>query len=141
MSGRGDEPARGKGRGRGGSNERARGDGPQTRKGASGQRRNNPPPPTPYPETTDPQHVTRPVPNLVDPALKAAWKINTAHRMSLIFDSVIPVRQFQRGVPYDDDAKPEDAFAKYDPNPEDDSDVTEDEGDDDLKPYEPIFVL
>ena len=136
-----DEPTRGKGRGRGGLNEHTRGVGRQKHKGGSGQCRNNPPPPTPYPETTDPVRITRPVLNLVDPALKGAWKINTTHRMSLIFDSVIPIRQFQQDVLYNNSARPEDAFAKYNPNPEDDPNVTEDEGDDDLKLYDLIFVL
>ena len=61
--------------------------------------------------------------------------------MSLVFDPVNPVRQFEWDVPYDDKAEPKDAFAKYNPNPEQDPNVTEDEGDEDLKPYEPIFVL
>ena len=61
--------------------------------------------------------------------------------MSLIFNPINPVRQFERGVPYDNNAVPKDAFAKYDPDPEQDPNVTEDKGDEDLKPYEPIFVL
>ncbi|KAF9787524.1 hypothetical protein BJ322DRAFT_1019924 [Thelephora terrestris] len=94
-----------------------------------------------YWETTDPKDVTGPVLELVDPALVKAWSIHNDNRMAIIFDAVNPVRQFQRGVPYNDRAKPENAFAKYDPDPKEDLYVTEDEGDEDLKPYEPIFVL
>lgn len=149
--GRGDDPNRGRGRGgTRGSNARGRGDEPVRGKGRgkgrgkSAQRQDDsptPPPSADYGETTDPKDVTGPVLEQVDPALVGAWSINNDNRMAIIFDAVNPVRQFQRGVPYNEKARPENAFAKYDPDPKEDPYVTEDEGDEDLRPYEPIFVL
>lgn len=91
-----------------------------------------------YKDTTDPGSVTRPVTNLVDPALATAWSVNKKHKMAFIFDAINPARQFKRDQLYDDDADDDDAFAKYDPSPESDSDVTECDSDGDLQPYEPI---
>lgn len=96
-------------------NERGGGNELENRRGKSGWCQNDPPPPAvDYGETTNPGDITHPVWDLIAPALKDAWEINTAHRMSLIFN---PVRQFEWGVPYDDNAVPKDAFAKYDPDP------------------------
>ena len=58
--------------------------------------------------------------------------------MALIFDVVNPVRQFKRDKYYDSDDEPEEAFAIYDPSPESDPNVTEDDERCDLKPYLPI---
>ena len=91
-----------------------------------------------YEDTTDPGLVTVPVPNLVHPALKDAWVINTNHKMALIFDIVNPVRQFKRDEYYDSDDEPEKAFAIYDPSPKSDPNVTEDDKCCDLKPYLPV---
>ena len=57
-----------------------------------------------YSATTDPTLVDRPVEGLVHGALKHAWAINNNHKMSHIFDSVNPARQFRREMVYDQDA-------------------------------------
>ena len=89
-----------------------------------------------YRDTTDPKLVTGPVLNEVTPALKDAWAINKKNKMALIFDLISPVRQFKRDALYDEEK--EDPYVDYDPNPEEDENVTETDEDGDLQPYNPI---
>ena len=130
VRGRGAEPnpVRGESRGRG----RGRGRGSSTRQPDKSLLEPG------YEDTTDPGLVTVPVPNLVHPALKDAWVINTNHEMALIFDVVNPVHQFKRDKYYDSDDEPKEAFVIYDPSPESDPNITEDDERCDLKPYLPI---
>ena len=87
----------------------------------------------------DPTEITHPVRNLVDPALKDSWEIHPENGMALIFDTISPVRQYNRDQPYrKDKAYP---FVVYDPNPEDDPNITENDSETEpLNPYEPIIV-
>jgi hypothetical protein len=72
-----------------------------------------------------------------------AWRINTDHRMALIFDAVNPARQFKRGEILDEKADADEAFPTYSPSPSTDLNVTEvdEHSDGDLKPYAPIDFL
>jgi len=93
-----------------------------------------PAPPRDYEDIVDPELVVEPVLPLIAPALQNAWAINKKNKMSLIFDVVNPVRTFKRGAKYDEEA--EDPYTDYDPNQEEDPNVTEtDEGD--AQPYNP----
>jgi hypothetical protein len=88
-----------------------------------------------YGDLTDTELTTVPVPDIIIPALYDAWQINPKHKMCIIFDAINPCRRFKRGHVYDGDL--EDPFAEYDPNAEDDPDVTDtDEGE--TQPYAPF---
>lgn len=95
------------------------------------------PTPPPYSDITDPTLIDRPDPDLVDPALSRAWKVNGNRQMCVIFDCVNPVRQFKRGTTYNPEDKT--AFPDYDPSPELDGNVTESDEEADLQPYNPII--
>jgi len=88
-----------------------------------------------YGEITDVRYTPVPVPDIIIPALYGAWQVNPKHKMCILFDAVNPCRQFKRGQVYDEDL--EDPFAEYNPNADEDPDVTDtDEGD--AQPYAPI---
>ena len=92
-------------------------------------------PPGEYGKLTNVRYTTVPVPDIIIPELYDAWKINPRHKMCIIFDAVNPCRQFKRGEVYDEDL--EDPFAEYEPNADDDPNVTDtDVGD--TQPYAPI---
>ena len=83
--------------------------------------------PTPAPEdeyedVTDVTEVTGPVDSMVNQSMVGGWKVNKDLPMWLIFDTVNPVRQFKRGMPYDDDVD----FPAYGPPPWDDLTESED---------------
>jgi hypothetical protein len=60
--------------------------------------------------------------------------------MCLIFDAVDPCRKFKRGAAYDPDA--EEPFADYEPNYEEDPNVTDtDEGDDEKTMAMPYLAI
>lgn len=95
--------------------------------------------PAQYRLLTNPAEITHPVPNLVHPALKDCWAIHPKNGMALIFDKVTPVRQYNRDQPYR--AANEYPFAVYDPNPEEDPNVTENDSETEhLNPYEPVYA-
>ena len=92
--------------------------------------------PDEYQDTTNPKEVVGPVLAVVAPALENAWAINQKNKMSLIFDIINPVRQFKRGAVYDDNK--EDPYAEYNPDPDEDPNVTETDEDGKTQPYNPI---
>jgi hypothetical protein len=59
--------------------------------------------------------------------------------MCLVFDCVNPARQFKRGTQYNSDD--EDPFPEYNPDPDNDSEVTEDDdvGGTGQQPYLPVI--
>lgn len=89
--------------------------------------------PTEYAKVTDQKLVTSPVLELIDEALKGAWRINKKNNMALIFDVINPASHYKRGELYDNDA--DDPFAVYNPSRDKDPDVTEDDGEGTAKPY------
>ena len=73
-------------------------------------------------DVTDPAKVKQPILHLIDPALVAAWDINTDHEMCFIFDAISPARRFKRGMVFNEDADfPQDTC---------DGDITETDGPD-----------
>lgn len=147
-SGRGRGRGRGHGRGCGHGRGRGRGrsspdEGGHTRQKRRKVTRNEPsapaqPPPSPteYAKIIDPKDITGPVPELVHDALRGTWRINKKNDMALIFDIINPVTHFKRGEVYDNDEH--DAFADYDPDHENDPDITEDDAEGKAKPYNAI---
>ena len=95
------------------------------------------PNPDQYQEITDPKLVFKPVLDIVTPALRNAWAINNNNKMSLIFDVINPVRKFKRGALYDDNK--DNPYADYDPNHDEDPNVTETDEDGNTQPYNPIY--
>lgn len=85
-----------------------------------------------YMDVADVADVTGPVDSMVDESMAHGWKVNHNHPMWLIFDVISPVRQFKRGMEYDDDED----FPAYGPADErtetDDPEVG-------LMPYAPIL--
>lgn len=91
-----------------------------------------------YEMWTDPETVTVPVPNMVHPTMRNAWKVHNNHPMCIIFDYVDPSRKYKRGEKHDDSV--DCPFATYDPNPEEDPNVTDTDDNGDALQYEPIEV-
>jgi len=82
--------------------------------------------------------VTEPVMHLVHSSLGTGWKMEPARQMCIRFDVINPLRQFKRGARWDEN---EDIpFPQYDPSPEQDDDVVEDDDKDGgLMQYEPVL--
>ena len=93
-------------------------------------------PPTEYTKVTNPKCVTGPVPEHINDPMKGAWKVNKKNSMALIFDVVNPATHSKWDELYEHED--EEPFASYDSNPEDDLDVTEDDGEGKAKPYKAI---
>jgi hypothetical protein len=55
-----------------------------------------------YSAITDPKAITRAVGGLVHEAMGDGWIVHPNRAMACIFDAVNPVRQFKRGMPYDE---------------------------------------
>jgi hypothetical protein len=92
-----------------------------------------------YELLTNPADITHPVDRLVHRALKGAFEIHPENGMALIFDTVNPVRQYNRDQPYR--AGDQYPFATYNPSPEEDPNVTENDSETEpLNPYEPIVT-
>lgn len=88
---------------------------------------------------TNPALISEPPRKLIDSALEDSWKLHPENGMALIFDTISPARQYNRDQPYHDSE--ESRFAVYDPDPEQDNNVTENDSETDpLNPYEPIVV-
>jgi len=96
--------------------------------------------PAPNGEETDPTLVTWPVLELVHQSLTTAWAMEPYRRMCIRFDVVNPLMQFKRGSERltDDCNTP---FPSYDPTPEEDPNVTEDDDQYVLEQYEPMLLL
>ena len=88
-----------------------------------------------YVDVDDPKRIIGPVPGLVCPALRNAWKINNFNSMGFIFDVINPARQFKRGMEYDEQS--DSPYADYDPDPKNDPNVTETDEDATTQPYNP----
>jgi hypothetical protein len=123
---------------RGGSSGRGRGGGNGETSGkSSGQKKKLTP--VQYALLTAPAEITSPVLSLVHPALRHCWELHPENGMALIFDTISPVRKYNRDTPYR--AGDQYPFAVYDPNPQEDPNVTENDSETEpLNPYEPIVV-
>jgi hypothetical protein len=75
----------------------------------------------PEPGETTPSNVNQPVSTLVHPNLTSAWTINKAMPMCFIFDTVLPARQFKRGLVFSED--PDAPFPRH--NEVDPGEITE----------------
>ena len=122
-------------RGRGASKKAQQ---PRRKKGKTQKGKTQAPSRPAYNDTTDPKRVFRPVVELVHPSLDGVNFFNTSHPMCFIFDAVNPARQFKRGEVYDSDE--DTPFPDYNPDPENDGEVTETDINDEpgLQPYNPI---
>lgn len=94
-------------------------------------------PPAPPPVNggeTDPNLITRPDPKHVHRSLTKTWAILPHRQMCIRFDVVNPLTQFKRGT------SGEGRFPPYDPNPEEDPNVTENDEDGILREYAPMLL-
>lgn len=55
-----------------------------------------------YMDITDVSEVAGPVESMVHERMAGGWKVNKDHPMWIIFDVINPVRQFKRGMEYDE---------------------------------------
>lgn len=125
--------------GGGGIGKRGRGGGRGGKTGGKGSSRKKGLSADEYESLTNLAEITGPARNLINPALKGSWEVHRENGMALIFDTISPVRKYNRDQPYREDG--DYPFAVYDPNPEEDPNVTEnDDETEPLNPYEPIVV-
>jgi len=90
------------------------------------------------PLQTDPRLVKGPVVELVHTSLAGLrWRLLPHLQMCVRFDAVNPLMQFKRGVKRNPKAGV--PFPRYNPSPEEDPDVTEDDPEVGLEQYEPVL--
>ena len=89
-----------------------------------------------YGDVYDPTRVVAPVRNLVCPMLEQAWQVNNSNTMAFIFDVICPVREFKRGVEFDENSRH--PYADYNSDSDNNSDVTQTDADTKTQPYNPI---